>query len=128
MDWVKDRNKLFRLRPRYSRSEINSIAETKATSFLEKTYGCVKFPLRTEDLKNLVEECVEDLDLYHEFPEDEWDAEGVTIFSPGYLPSIKIASVLTETETRLNRFRSTLAHEGGHVILHSPAYDIEGNL
>jgi hypothetical protein len=131
MDWVKgvkDSTKRFRLRPRYVRSELNSMAAEVAPSFLERKYGCIRFPLRTEDLKILIERSVEDLDLYYEFSEEEGNAEGVTIFSPGNRPSIKIARRLTLWDTLHDRLRFTLAHEYGHVLLHTQCYERGGNL
>jgi len=45
--------------------------------------------------------------------------EGVTAFKPGAKPKVQISAHLGENEARENRLRTTLAHEFGHVHLHS---------
>lgn len=47
--------------------------------------------------------------------------EGVTLFVPGSKPKVRICPSLSEASNQ-NRYRSTLAHEFGHVVLHDPMF------
>jgi Zn-dependent peptidase ImmA (M78 family) len=46
------------------------------------------------------------------------EVEGVTNFRPGIRPRIRIHRDLTEQPRRVNRLRTTLAHEFGHARFH----------
>jgi hypothetical protein len=59
----------------------------------------------------------------------EKDVLGVTSFTAGQHPKIEINSDLTgaideENISSLGRWRATLAHEGAHVILHRPLFEV----
>jgi hypothetical protein len=62
---------------------------------------------------------VGDLDLYADFGAADALAEGMTEFRPGQAPRVRIAARLAEAPGREHRLRTTLAHELGHVTLHS---------
>ena len=82
------------------------------------------FPLTTNELSILVEEHVSDLDLYADLSRFGVDVEGMTKFDPGSKPRVAIAAALSEKSGRENRQRTTLAHEYGHVELHTYLYDL----
>ena len=48
----------------------------------------------------------------------------MTKFDPGSKPRVAIAAALSEKSGRENRQRTTLAHEYGHVELHTYLYDL----
>lgn len=79
------------------------------------------FPVTTDDLTTLLEEHVEQLDLYDDLSTYGSGVEGLTLFSFGKKPTVRIAPELSEA-TNKNRLKSTLAHELGHVILHDPMF------
>ena len=86
MEWIYDDTRRFLDRPYWKRAELDRLIENIGHSFLAKKYGRVRYPIDTEDLKILLEDSVEDLDLYHEFSGEEADVEGLTIFVPGGRP------------------------------------------
>src|SRR3712207_8129394 len=53
-------------RPHYDRAELDRECELVVSSFLERTYGKVRYPIHTNDLTRLVEEMTDDLDLRSE--------------------------------------------------------------
>nr|WP_246204517.1 ImmA/IrrE family metallo-endopeptidase [Devosia marina] len=70
----------------------------------------------------MIERHVGDLDVYADLSEDGPEVEGVTLFAAQRKPDVAIAERLTSDDRRSNRFRTTLAHELGHVALHDPLY------
>lgn len=80
-----------------------------------------KFPITASDLTTLIEDLVEDLDLYADLSEFGESVEGATFFQPGKRPIVKITQELSENKND-NRLKSTLAHELGHVVLHDPEF------
>ena len=48
--------------------------------------------------------------------------KGVTDFRLGKLPEVSVAAVLAEDERRVNRLRTTLTHELGHVHFHDTLF------
>ena len=88
--------------------------------------GKTEYPIRTEDLKVLVEDHAADLDLYADLSVEGENIEGVTEFFHSERPVVRISKALTEDESRQNRLRTTLTHELGHVVLHSPLTSLSG--
>ena len=123
MHWIDDNTRRFKRRPYYSCDELDQIMERKVVAFLTEHYKRVHYPLSTEDLTILLEQYVDDLDLYHDFPRDQAYCEGETLFVPGKRPLVRISRHLSEGGRRENRQRTTLAHETGHVLLHKSLYD-----
>ena len=118
MRWVADRSGRLATRPHYDPEEIERECETLVADFLRRRHG-VAYPLETDDLTVLVEQVAGDLDLYADFGAGGADVEGVTEFVAGGKPRVRIAAALAETPAREPRLRSTLAHELGHVALHT---------
>lgn len=119
MRWVRDQTGRFAWRPWYDKEEIDRLCEGRVERFLCRRYGVVQYPLSTDDLTLLVEQDVDDLDLYADLA-DETTAtvEGVTSFVVGARPRVRIAQTLSLAPAREPRLRTTLAHELGHVLLH----------
>lgn len=113
--WVADKTRRFEQRPHYTMDEIDRECEQIVKTFLRKQRGRVSYPLSTEELKTLVEQEADDLDLYAELDEG---VEGVTDFYGGRKPEVRIARQLTEDDRRENRLRTTLMHELWHVKYH----------
>lgn len=89
--------------------------EKLVADFLRKKYGKIEFPLQTEDIKNLIEEDVDDLDQYADLTIYGDAVEGLTEFRKVGKPRVKISEAAHRHE---NRLRTTLTHEYGHVHLH----------
>jgi hypothetical protein len=81
-----------------------------------KKYGKVEFPIKTDDLTVFIEEHA-DLDPYADLSDEGDQVEGVTEFTPGKRPLVKIADALNAPNLE-NRLRTTLTHEYGHVHFH----------
>lgn len=79
------------------------------------------FPITADDLTTLIEDFVSDLNVYDDLSEFGAGVEGVTLFVPGRKPTVRICPSLSEAFNQ-NRYRSTLAHEFGHVVLHDPMF------
>lgn len=123
--YVRDQTGRFQQRPHYKPEELDRECETVITGFIKELYGEVRYPVDTEDLKNLIERDAEDLDVYADLSVYGSEVEGVTEFRPGRKPAVKVASILTEDERRENRLRTTLTHEWGHVHFHGYLWEVE---
>src|SRR5579862_3463331 len=123
MRWIPDSTGRFEQRPYYTSNELDKRAEREVVAFLMERYGHVRYPLSTEDLGILLERHVDDLDLYYDFPPEQADCEGVTLFNVGKGPSVRISSRLPEGGRTENRRRSTITHEMGHTLLHGCLVD-----
>jgi hypothetical protein len=123
--YVRDRTGRFHHRPHYEPAELDGECEKLITAYLNKAHGEVRFPVHTEDLKNLVESRTESLDVYADLAALGPTVEGVTEFRPGKKPRVFIASHLTADHRRENRLRTTLTHEFGHVHFHTYLWDLE---
>ena len=116
--WIKDPTGRFKERPFYQPKELDDECERIVTQFLVEKTGSVLFPIETDHLTVLVDKMASDLDLYADLSENGLDVEGVTEFAKGWLPSVAIAGALSEDDRRVNRLRTTLTHELGHVRFH----------
>jgi len=121
--WVRDRTGRFPQRPHYNPEEIDSECGQLICAFLQKKYGKIEFPIRTEDLTILIEEKA-DLDSFADLSGEEGEVEGVTEFVRGKRPLVRIANRLSERNME-NRLRTTLTHEFGHVHFHRFMFDVE---
>jgi Zn-dependent peptidase ImmA (M78 family) len=117
---VRDQTGRFTIRPFYENLDMEAECEAAVSAFLIPTRGKVEYPLATDDLTVLIERYA-DLDLYAEFPAES-GIHGVTIFRPNRRPEVRIDRELTEDDRRINRLRTTLAHEFGHVRLHKSSF------
>ncbi len=119
MKWVRDNTRRFQQRPYYAQQEIDDQCEEIVARFLKDRGGSLSYPISTDDLTVMIEQDVADLDVYSNLSAEGRDIEGVCEFHPGGKPSVRIARYLSEGPSRENRFRSTLAHEYGHVVFHN---------
>jgi hypothetical protein len=123
MKMKRDLTGRFRERPHWEIAELEERSEQTITSFLRERYGFDRIPVPTEALTVLIERDAEDLDLSATLSDQNYDVFGVTDFERGKKPRVRIARELWEQSWRLNRLRTTLAHEYGHVMLHTWLYD-----
>ncbi len=103
---------LFSERPHFKLSEIDQTC----TEELKKVdlYPCAPQPIRID---RFIEKRFEIAPEYQELPEG---VLGFTKFGPKGVEAMVIAKALDQGEGRVveRRLRSTLAHEGGHGLLH----------
>jgi hypothetical protein len=118
--WVTDATGRFKERPHYTPAELDAECEDLVSGFLSANRGPVVYPIATNDLVVLLESLSADLDVFADLEHEGEGVEGVTYFDAGGgRPTVCIASYLAEDRRRENRYRTTLAHELGHVRLHS---------
>ena len=101
-------------------SRFESLAERTLSEFFHAR-SAVPGPLTTDALTTLVDKHADDLDVYADLSK-HGDAEGVTHYKPGARPKVFIVAALAEARND-HRFRTTLAHELGHVLVHGPMFD-----
>lgn len=112
----------FYKRPFYKAEELDAECEKLLADFRRDTGRNSDVAIDTDDLTVMIERHVRDLDVYADLSEDGPEVEGVTLFAAQRKPDVAIAERLTSDDRRSNRFRTTLAHELGHVVLHDPLY------
>lgn len=122
MNWVKDSTGRFFRRPYYSPEEMEARCEAIIIDHLTKRHGAIEFPITTDDLTVLMETMVDDLDLFADLSQEGQDVEGVTNFFSDRLPKIRVERTLSNPRM-VNRLRTTLTHELGHVIFHKMMFD-----
>lgn len=120
---VHDNTGRFGQRPYFTLSELDLECEGLVASFLRRHHGVVAFPLATDDLQVLIEEFADDLDTYADLSHLGDDVDGLTEFFPDRRPAVSISERLGNDPRRENRFRTTLAHEFGHVYFHHHLWD-----
>jgi hypothetical protein len=125
MRWVKDQTGRFANRPHYQRAELDDECERLINGFLKTRYVTVTYPIKTDDLTVLVESLTEDLDLFSDLAGEEGEVEGITDFRPGRRPKVRISKLLTQDARMVNRLRTTLTHELGHIHLHTFLFNDE---
>jgi hypothetical protein len=123
MRYIPDPTGRFSHRPFYEPGELDVECERILVQFTGQAIEQFTFPITTDTLTKLIERDAADLDLYADLSEDGLDVEGVTDFYPGERPRVRIATELSEHESRLYRLRTTLTHEYGHIWLHAPLFD-----
>ena len=121
MRWVRDNTGRFTQRPHFEPRELDVDSENIVGEFLGRKYSKVHFPVLTDDLCLLVEECTDDLD-YVDLPDGIF---GVTEFMTGRRPSVRISKALSDNPRMENPLRTTLTHELGHVRFHGPIWELE---
>jgi len=121
MKWVKDKTGRLSQRLHYLPDEIDDECERIIRDFLNKKYGKVEFPVKTDDLTVLIEQKA-DLDSYADLSGEPGEVEGVTEFTPRQRPIVRISGALSEQNME-NRLRTTLTHEFGHVHFHQFMFD-----
>lgn len=123
MQWVKDRTGRFSQRPHFLPGELDEECENLVCDFLRSRHRNVRYPISTDDLTVLLETMADDLDLYADLSQEEGEVEGVTDFFRGRRPKVRISKRLSSDPRLLNRFRTTLTHELGHVKFHAFMFD-----
>jgi IrrE N-terminal-like domain len=124
MKYLPDRSGRFPKRPHYEPSELDQECEHIITDFMCSHCGGFRLPIPTEALTKLIERDADDLDLFADLSGEGEDVEGVTDFIPQERPRVRIRSSLSDAG-RENRFRTTLAHEYGHVKFHDFLWQAE---
>lgn len=117
MKWIKDTTGRFSHRPYFEDGELDAQCEAIITNFMLSRSEQIKFPVSTDALTILIEQHVDDLDLFADLSQEGADVQGVTEFFRDSRPRVRIARELSESR-RENRLRTTLTHELGHVVLH----------
>ncbi len=102
----------------FDSEELDVECERIIVDFMERRSGGFRLPVPTDELTRLIEEEVDDLDLYAELPDG---VEGITDFYPDRPPTVRIAERLSAARF-VHRLRTTLAHEYGHVRFHAPLW------
>jgi len=120
--YVKDTTGRFPERPYFEPGELDELCEHIIEKFLIAKYGDICYPIPTDGLELLLEQHDVILDCYADLSAHGEDTDGATVFEPGFPTRVYISRALSEDRTRENRFRTTLAHEFGHVVLHGPIY------
>ncbi len=90
---------------------------------MENRYDGLTLPIPTDALMNLIERDARDLDCYADLTTAGPGVDGLTRFSPGSKPKVRIARELSEPGKNEHRLRTTLSHEYAHVMLHSPLWE-----
>src|SRR4051794_5005851 len=101
--YISDPTGRFAHRPYWLEPELDRECETIVETFLRRHRGKVEYPIRTEDLKTLIEDEARDLDQYADL---KADVDGVTEFEHGRKPTVRIASYLAEDDRWENRLRT----------------------
>ena len=122
MRYVKDSTGRFSMRPHYEPTELDHECEKVLIAFLG---GTIPVPIETDDLARLIERDTSDFDPGADLRMYGADVEGVTEFKPGRKPRVRIVAELAYDEVRLNRYRTTLTHEYGHVHFHAHLFDAQ---
>jgi Zn-dependent peptidase ImmA (M78 family) len=125
MIWKSDYTGRFPQRPHWELEELEKLCEERTLPFLTARYGQAPARLPTDALTVLIEDQAEVLDLDADLiSEDEREEiHGVTTFKAGERPTVEINRHLRRTLQRINRLRTTLAHEYGHLLLHAWLYE-----
>lgn len=107
-------------RPYKSEEEIDNECEAFVRHFLSLSLDAsLTVPLSTDLLTSMIEEHAKRLDLYANLPPE---VEGRTEVSADDRPWVRINRSLSAASYRMNRLRSTLAHELYHLVFHAPFY------
>lgn len=120
---VPDPSGRFPRRPYYENGELDRECEAVLRGFLRRRRGDVRFPVDTDDLRTLIEEFADSLDNYADLSAYGDSVEGMTRFFPDQAPEVFISEKLANHPRRVNRLRTTLTHEFGHVYFHRHLYD-----
>lgn len=121
MKRIADKTGRFGYRPYYDDGELDDYCENIITSYMMDHSGALILPIPTDRLITLIERDAAELDAYADLSAEGPDVQGLTIFKPGEKPVVFIDANLN-TGGREHRFRTTLAHEYGHVALHDSPF------
>lgn len=122
---IPDNKGRFAARPYYEARELDDECERLICEFLIKRHGSVEYPVATDDLTVLIEQHDAELDNYADLSAYGDDVEGVSEFFRDRGPKVSISARISDDPRRENRYRTTLAHEFGHVRFHRPLWDVK---
>jgi hypothetical protein len=122
LHYIRDATGRFAERPYFEAGELDELSERIVETFLAAKYGLIIYPIATSALELLLEHQDVELDCYADLAAFGEQTDGATVFEPGSPTRVYISKALSEDRVRENRFRTTLAHELGHVVLHRPLY------
>lgn len=111
MEWMPDTTGRFSRRPYYQQAYLDQNCERLLSEFLSGLYGQITIPVPNGALLKLIERDARELNVYADLAEG---IHGVTYFDPPRKPKVSIARELFTESWRVNRLRSTLAHEYAH--------------
>ena len=120
--WIPDPTGRFRQRPYFLLEDLDRRCERVITRFTASLYGFPAVPVPTGALIKLLMRDAIELNHYADLSSEGDGVEGVTYFSLGRKPVVRISRELYEDHARIHRLRYTLAHEYGHVYWHAPAW------
>jgi hypothetical protein len=126
--WVPDNKDYFILRPKYSMEQLDAVCEDAISDILYRRHGKVDPPVTDDDLIVLLESSGVEVELDADFSKELGWVQGKTEFRTDKATRVSIAKSLSEIKSCGNRFRFTLGHEWGHVVLLREAYLREGNV
>ena len=106
----------------FKTEELDDRCERIVVDFMDLRAGGFKLPIPTDDLIRMIEADADDLDMYAELPQEE---DGRTDFFSDRKPRVLIAKRLSDPRY-INRLRTTLGHEYGHVWFHAPLWRKDG--
>lgn len=119
MRWTNDETGRFTKRPWYESGEIDEVCEGVVSEFLQETRGNIGYPISTEELTVLIERHTSEFDQFADLSAIGGKVQGITIFIDGERPIVRIDQHLQgDLPWHQNRFRTTVAHELGHVVFH----------
>jgi hypothetical protein len=125
MKEVWDNTGRFSMRPHYEPKELDRLFEKRLADFFRASHGKIPTPVTTDDLTRLIEQDTSDFDPGADLSHYGAGVEGVTEFPKSGKPRVRIASELAYDEVRENRYRTTLTHEYGHVLLHTYLFQMQ---
>jgi hypothetical protein len=125
MKEVRDNTGRFEMRPHYEPKELDRLFEKRVADFFRASHGKIPTPITTDDLTRLIEQDTSDFDPGSDLSHYGEGVEGVTEFPKNGKPRVRIASELAYDEARENRYRTTLTHELGHVLLHTYLFQLQ---
>lgn len=123
--WIFDPSHRFVRRPLFERAEIEKRCEALLAEFYQATRRSRAFSPTTEDLELLADRVTDEFQPLADLSRIGEDVEGATYFAPPQRPKIRISQRLDGHE---HRRRMTIAHEIGHVLMHSDLYVAEETL
>lgn len=119
MKEVPDSTGRFGMRPHYEPKELDRLFDRTLAEFFRETGAGIPVPITTDDITRLIERDTSDFDPGSDLSVYGPGVEGVTEFPKSGKPRVRIAAELAYDDVRENRYRTTLTHEYGHVLLHT---------
>ncbi|MFL6283677.1 MAG: ImmA/IrrE family metallo-endopeptidase [Pyrinomonadaceae bacterium] len=107
----------------WTHEELDFMAEFIVRDLMSTRYSVFSHPVPTDALIRLIEQDAGDLDLYSDLSGHGENVIGFTYIYKDMRPEVFIAKDLSEEPKREHELRRTLAHEYGHVKLHSRLLD-----